>query len=120
MKNKKYDEVIVKIERIESSKEKVKLYLTVENNLDDKEYYMYGDILGSFKIKDQDSNDLKPYKKDFKQEKGGDLDDRNITLKPGESASGWVSFINPDDRRISEITVEGDEDMFDNSEKITL
>ncbi len=112
--------VVLKIGKLESSKEKIKLYVSVENNLDDSEYYIYGDLLGSIKIKDQNGKILQDFKKDGAQEMGGDLKSSYITFQPGDISEGWVSFVNPDDRKVDLITIEISNNLFKKSELIKL
>lgn len=110
------DDVITIVDKIESDENKIKLHITVKNNLEDQEYTMSGSILRSFKIKDQDDNKLDPFEIDYIQETGGELDTYHITIDPEDKASGWISFINPRDKKIKFITIENK--LFETSSKI--
>lgn len=119
MESKDYQkDIIATIDSLEATKDKVKLYVTIKNNLPDREYNMWGSIMGSFVIKDQKGEPLKDFKVDYQHEIGGELSKSSVKIEAGKSAIGWSSFENPKDRRIKSITIE--HQLFKTSEEIKL
>ncbi len=119
MESKEYQKnIVANIDNLEVTKDKVKLYVTIKNNLPDREYNMWGSIMGSFVIKDQKGEKLNDFKINYQHEAGGELSKSSIKIEAGKEAMGWSSFENPKDRRVKFITIE--HQLFKTSPEIKL